>query len=128
MPLERETISTLCLGFEANLWQAVDKSSGKHLLAPKQLRWSFIQANVKDTDIGRGIGAITETVDPKNGNMHLTIPVMATAKPKQMNWAMTTSSAAKVIAIRFLSPVTHGSGSRKTKNSLAIRNCQSEQL
>ena len=31
-------------------------------------------------------------------------------------------------AIRFLSPVAHGSGSRKTKNSLAIRNCQSEQL
>jgi hypothetical protein len=24
-----------------------------------------------------------ETVDPKNGNMHLTIPVVATAKPKQ---------------------------------------------
>jgi hypothetical protein len=24
-----------------------------------------------------------ETVDPKNGNLHLTIPVMATAKPKQ---------------------------------------------
>jgi hypothetical protein len=25
----------------------------------------------------------SETVDPKNGNVHLTIPVMATAKPKQ---------------------------------------------
>jgi TonB family protein len=57
--------------------RALDEDDFKQ--AEKLLRNPVVPAPTKEIETG----AITETVDPKNGNLHLTIPMIATAKPKQ---------------------------------------------